>query len=105
MGNAYCPSDRVSPRGGVAVITASGYVTAVDIAVREVYIQAASANASVAYLRIDAVAAASTGFEIPKAVGTAAVANSPFSLPVSSLSCLYVYMAEATDKVQILYRN
>jgi len=105
MGNAYSPSSRVSPRGGVAIITASGYLTATDIAIREVYIQAAAANVSAAYVMINTICTITSGFEVPKAVGTVAVANQPLVIPIASLTSLYFFMTENTDKVQILYRS
>jgi hypothetical protein len=105
MGNAYSPSSRVSPRGGVAVISASGYLTATDIAIREVYIQAARANTSVAYMNINTTCTVTSGFEIPKAVGTVAVANQPLVIPIASLTSLYILMTEVTDFVQVLYRS
>ena len=105
IGNAYAPSTRVSPSGGVAVavlVSARAVLTATSRSVREVYLLAGKSNTSATYVNINAVASA--GFEVPRAVGTVGNAGKPLVIPIASLTCLNFY-GQTGDTVQVLYRD
>jgi hypothetical protein len=105
IGNAYAPSTRVSPSGGVAVavlVSARAVLTATSRSVREVYLLAGKSNTSATYVNINAVASA--GFEVPRAVGTVGNAGQCLRLPIASLTCLNFY-GQTGDTVQVLYRD
>lgn len=100
---------EVSDKGGSVLVTTSGNVatmTAVDVTVREVLLQAAQANASAVVVNIFSAASAALGLVVPAAVTTVGfVGANALRLSVSSLTALQFYAAEDGDKVSVMWRN
>ena len=99
--------DKVSDKGGAVRLTTSGNVavaTALDTMVREVIIQAATANTSNCIVALNEAASATNGIVVPQAIGTVEVAGS-LRLGVASLTMVQIYAAEDGDIVDMVWRN